>query len=87
MTTKGTALLLALAMAASNGAAAAPLAHPGRINGGAALLQPVRQGYWKRHSHVGLHYVRGCPYWYEPTFWGSWRLISPCSNRTNTHAY
>jgi hypothetical protein len=87
MTVKGAGLLLALSLAVSTGAAAAPLSHLDGLSNGGTLAQPVRQGYWKRSSHRGLHYRHGCPYWYELTFWGSWRLYSPCSAKAPTHAY
>jgi hypothetical protein len=87
MTVKGASFLLALALALSTGAAAAPLSHLNGLSDGGTLAQPVRQGYWRRSSHRGLFYRHGCPYWYEPTFWGSWRLVSPCTNKTTTHAY
>src|SRR5215469_1552665 len=81
MTIKGVSLVLALSLAVSTGAAAAPLSHLDGLSDSGTLVQPVRQGYWKRSSHRGLFYRHGCPYWYEQTFWGSWRLVSPCTNR------
>jgi hypothetical protein len=87
MTVKGVSLLLALSLAVSTAAAALPLAHLDRSAGTGAIAEQVRQGYWKRSSHRGLFYRRGCPYWYEQTFWGSWRLVSPCTNRIPSHAY
>jgi len=87
MTVKGASLLLALSLGLSAGAAAAPLSHIGGLSDGATLAQPVRHGFWKRSSHRGLFYRHGCPYWYEPTFWGSWRLVSPCTSKTITHAF
>jgi hypothetical protein len=87
MTVKGASLLLALSLAVNSGAAAAPLSRPSGLSDAGTLAQPVRRGYWKRSTHRGLYYRHGCPYWYEPTFWGSWRLVSPCTNKTITHAY
>ena len=87
MTVKGASLLLALSLGLSNAAAALPLPHLERGAGKGTLAEQVRQGYWKRSSHRGLFYRHGCPYWYEPTFWGAWRLVSPCTNKTITHAY
>ncbi len=39
-----------------------------------------------RCQRVHLHRCV-CPAWYERTFWGAYRLYSPCSNRVNTHAF
>jgi hypothetical protein len=87
MNVKGASLLLALSLALSAGAAALPLSHLGRPAGTGTAAEPVRRGYWKRSSHRGLYYRRGCPYWYEQTFWGSWRLVSPCTAKAPLHAY
>jgi hypothetical protein len=87
MNVKGASLLLALSLALSAGAAALPLSHLDRPAGTGTAAEPVRRGYWKRSSHRGLYYRRGCPYWYEQTFWGSWRLVSPCTAKAPLHAY
>jgi hypothetical protein len=87
MTVKGASLLLALSLAVSTGAAALPLAHLDGSAGTGAIAEQVRQGYWKRSTHRGLFYRHGCPYWYEPTFWGSWRLFSPCTAKAPLHQY
>ncbi len=83
MKIKGAALLLALALATS-GVSAAPLPHPNGLSQGASLAQQVRH---RRYLHHWYGYWRNCPYRYEQNLLGSWRLFSPCSNRTTTHAF
>jgi hypothetical protein len=84
MTLKGAGLLLALALATGTGAAALPLSHADGLSDGTSLAQQVRHHYRWHHWHG---HWRGCPYWYERTFWGAYRLHSPCSNRLTEHAY
>ena len=77
MTLKGAGLLAALLLAVGNGAAALPLSHVDGLSSGTSLAQQVRH---RRYVHHWYGYWRHCPYWYEQTFWGSWRLHSPCTN-------
>ncbi|MGO9545413.1 MAG: hypothetical protein ACLPPF_11530 [Rhodomicrobium sp.] len=79
----GASLLLALALGAASGAAAAPLTHPDGLSEGSVTLVQ----HFRHHRRFGYRTWRGCPYWYERTFWGAYRLYSPCSNRLTTHAY
>ncbi len=83
MKLRGVSLVLALALATGTGAAAAPLTNlEGLADGTATIAQQVRH-----HRRFGYRTWRGCPYWYERTFWGAYRLYSPCSNRLTTHAF
>ncbi len=76
-------LLLAFSLTVGAGAAAAaPLPHAQGISNGSAVQQ-VRE--YRTHRRYGAW--RGCPYWYERTFWGTYRLHSPCSKRATGHAY
>lgn len=84
MTLKGAGLLAALLLAVGNGAAALPLSHVDGLSSRTSLAQQVRH---RRYVHHWYGYWRHCPYWYEQTFWGSWRLHSPCTNHLTTHAY
>ena len=85
MKLKGAGLILALALATGTGtAAAAPLVHLDGLSKENSLSQQVRQ---RRHRHFGYRTWRGCPYWYQRTFWGSYRLYSPCSKKLTEHAY
>ena len=81
MIRKGTGfLLLAFSLAMGAGAAAAaPLPHAQGISNGSAVQQ-VRE--YRRYRTW-----RGCPYWYQRTFWGAYRLYSPCSKKVTEHAY
>jgi len=83
MTFKSAGFLLALALATS-GVSAAPLPHAEGLSKGATLVEQVRH---RRYVHHWYGYWRHCPYWYEETFWGAWRLYSPCSNKLTTHAF
>jgi len=87
MTLKGAGLLLALMLATGTAAAASPLPQANGVFGQAAgAVQQVRHHY--RYGFHRWHGTwRGCPYWYERTFWGAYRLVSPCSNRVPQHAY
>jgi hypothetical protein len=83
MRLKSAGFLVALALATSS-AAAAPLPHLTGVSAEQSLTQQVRHRHYLHHWYG---YWRHCPYWYEPDFWGSWRLFSPCSNKVITHAY
>jgi hypothetical protein len=83
MRLKSAGFLVALALIASS-VSAAPLPRLPGISGEQSLAQQVRH---RRYLHHWYGYWRHCPYWYEPDFWGSWRLFSPCSNKVITHAY
>ncbi len=81
MTLKAAGLFAGLILATATGANALPLSNLDGIADGASLAQQVRHGLYR---HRWWH---GCPYWYERTFWGSYRLFSPCSKRLTLHAY
>ncbi len=90
MTFKGVCLAIAFISGAAGGASAAPLVHPAGLSNAGSLTQEVRRKRYPRRRHR-LHrregYWRGCPYRYEQNLLGQWRLISPCSNRVNIHAF
>lgn len=78
--TRSAGLFLALMLAIGPGdAAAVPLPHAQGIFDG-NMVQQVR--HYRR-----CHLRRCCPYWYERTFWGAYRLYSPCTNKVIEHAY
>jgi len=84
MIRKGKGLLfIAFALAMGAGAAnAAPLPHAQGISKGSTVEQVRDYRHYRRYRAW-----RGCPYWYERTFWGAYRLYSPCSKRVIEHAY
>jgi len=84
MTFKGACLAIALIFSTAGGATAAPLAHPEGLANPRGLAQEVRH---RRYLHHWYGYWRNCPYWYEQNLLGAWRLFSPCSKRTTTHAF
>jgi hypothetical protein len=85
MTLKGASLLAALLLATGTGAAALPLSRAQGLSEGTNLAQQVR--HHRRYLHHWYGYWRHCPYWYEETFWGSWRLYSPCTSKNPGHQY
>jgi hypothetical protein len=82
MSLKGIAFVASLWLTAATGAAALPLSHTDGLTVVARAVQTVRY-----HRCFGRCRTVACPVWYERTFWGSYRLYSPCSNRVNIHLY
>jgi hypothetical protein len=82
MSRKGVfALCAGLLLATATEAAALPVLYSANTGSQAGAAQSIRL-----HRCTDHCYFR-CPVWYERTFWGSYRLYSPCSNRVNTHFY
>lgn len=84
MTFKGACLAIALVFGTAGGAAAAALPDLHGLSDGASLTRQVRH---RRYLHHWYGYWRHCPYYYGQTLLGEWRLFSPCSKRSTTHAF
>jgi hypothetical protein len=80
MTSKIVAALAALAFATA--ANAAPL-QVSPVPGGGIGASAAQQ---IRHHRHGRYYFK-CPVWYERTFWGPYRLYSPCTRKANPGQY
>jgi hypothetical protein len=56
-------------------------------NGGRVTIDASVSAKLIRYRRCTSGCTVGCPVRYERTFWGAYRLYSPCSNRVVTHSY
>jgi hypothetical protein len=80
MKSKVAAVLAALAFATAANATPLHVTQAAGWGAGESDLQKVR------YHRFGRYYFR-CPVWYERTFWGAYRLYSPCSRKVTLGQY